>query len=399
MPDPEHPPTPLAFHDAGQPYREEDAGQVFFDIRAVLVDIALPKRVSVNAAHLDSLSEEDRASAIEVMRTTIEAELDKPATFLAVAQGSGTHILKLLNSSVAGENNVLRLAPAGVNRRQRYLPSVNAAITPYAKIIHRPIAIIGREGNKSLVDHIVEPDEVSPVIFESFSRAFSPESLELIRTEILEPRTEVTALYGANFPIVYGPSPEGGDIQITPISSLHSLNVFRRAVLPSPGSGERVSLANQELSAKPQNISSAISGRRYRFMARFPRPLNENDASVRRMVMGSHVPSMTMDQTLQDLLIHYGKLHRKIDSEEDFSNRSMRAGLARLGAYLVEMLHTHIEDLRESALALDPNFKMREFDPVNLLLGGSWKDKDERIRVRSALSAPGFRKLLAERGL
>lgn len=399
MSEADKPETPLAFHDAGHPYAEENAGQVFFDIRAVLVNAALPKRISKEAARLNALGDEERRAEIEAMRVTIEEEVDKPAIFLACAQGSGTHILKLLNSNVAGENNVLRLASAGANRRQRYLPSINAAITPYAKIIHRPIAIIGRQGTKSLVDHIVEPDDFSPVIFDSFARAFSSESLDLIREEILRPRAEVPGLYGANFPVVYGPSPEGGDIQITPVSPLNSLNEFRWAVLPARGSGERVSLANQELSAKPQNISSAISGRRYRFMARFPRALSDTDAGIHRMMRGGSVPAMRADQDLQDMLIGYARMHRTIASDEEFSNRAMRAGMARLGSYLVDLLHTHIREIEESATLLDPDFKMPKFDPVNLFLGGSWKDKDEQIRVRSALSAPAFRKLLDERGL
>ncbi|WP_335661605.1 hypothetical protein [Paracoccus sp. (in: a-proteobacteria)] len=372
---------------------------MFFDIRTVLVDAALPKRIVQEADRLDALGEEVRQTAIEAIREEVALSIDKPAIFLACAQGSGTHILKLLNSSIAGGNNVLRLASAGKNHRARYLPSINAAITPYAKIIHRPIAIEGRSGRKSLVDHIIEPDDLSPVIFDSFARAFSAESLELIRKEILGPRDQVTALHGENFPIVYGPSPDGGDIQITPVSPLNSLNEFRIAALPAKGSGERVSLTTQELSAKPQNISSAISGRRYRFFASFPRAMSDTDAGLRRLLAGGRFPAMRMDQDLQDMLSHYAKLNRQVSSEDEYSNRAIRTGMARLGTYIVDLLAVHIAEIGEAAKEQDETFNMPNFDPVNLLLGGFWKERDERTRVRSALSAPAFRKLLAERDL
>lgn len=340
----------------------------------------------------------------------IAEELGKrptPADIARVAQASGTHLLKMLNKNVPLGSHILRMAPAGSNGRGRFLPSVNAADSPFAKLLFRPIAISGIEGARTIVDHATTPDDLSPELLSAFAKIFGQECLDALEAALAEDRSTVASLHTENFPIVFAPGVEG-DLQITPIPPADAwfvtkdvLSEYFRKVeageeFMAVRRGARRSF--QEVSSKMQNISPALGGKRMRFQATFPEMQTATEAGIYRYAYGGRLPVFAHPEVI-DLSRAYLKLHLTqvgTDGSDGYSNADIRRGMRNLARWLVSLARDFILEVNERAIEINPAFDAPEVDPVSVLLRRYWKNPKEGLAIRAAFESPDFRRHLED---
>lgn len=322
---------------------------------------------------------------------------DSPSAFAEVCRNSGTHILKLLNPKA--EDHILRFPIAGSNQAPKFFPSMNARFGKFAKILYQPVAIEGTEEARSLLEHVMQPDGLSPEIEASFVAAFSKESLEAICEKLKEERTGVATLPAQNFPIVYAPDPDGGELQLTPISPMQSYNGFKAEVIPKKGVKEPIRLMRQDVSSKMQNISVAIGGPRVRFYGSVPPAMMRDEAALLRMIKGGPVPAPSSYE-LSDRLDHLVKLHAaraEHANGKGYFNAEMEHGMRRLISWIIDEAITWLDETLEAAREMEPDFEMPQTDIGLLLLNGYRREKVAREMLRAALGDQTFRKILKQK--
>jgi len=266
----------------------------------------------------------------------IKSFFEKPFTAEIAARiclKSGTHIVKLVSSRIDGNHSVLR-APQlkGDTAPQIFLPSVNAPDIPFAKIIFRPLEVIGHP-TRSLVDHILLQDNISENVFEAFASVFGQDVFDAVMLGLTTPLPDITMLSDGEFPIIFIPTPNGGDLQITPISPAAAFMGFKSITgeyYQKQVKGEprvpRGKWHKQAVSSKPQNISGAIGGPRLRFLAEIPKMQSQYEAELFRFIKGGRFPRWLND----DVAVWIMKYADLIDASEAFNNKDMREGLNRL---------------------------------------------------------------------
>ena len=208
--------------------------------------------------------------------------------FEMVGHGSGTHLLKLVTPRAALGQCVVRIETQRDNRRPELFPSLDARKSPIAKVVFRPLEVVGHQ-TRSLADHIRNPDDLSPTVTKGFADAFGEDALDVLRTALTTPLPPITKLAVAEFPIIFLPRPGGGDLQATPLAPAVAY-VRHREVRdpyfqkheegqPRPPLGR---WQQQHVADKPQNISSAVGKQRTRFLATMPRMLDQWSADLHR---------------------------------------------------------------------------------------------------------------------
>ena len=256
------------------------------------------------------LDEEDLAREFSLMASFFK-EMPSTEDFRRIAANSGSHLVKLTTPRTDVSQAILRVGRFASNRPVPFAPSVNASDIPIAKIVFRPIEILGR-APKSLVDHLREEDEFSGSFFDAFVSAFGDECLNALREVILGDGQKITSLPASGeFPVIYLPRHGGGDIQATPVSPVETYMSFKEMSSawflkqekdkPRPPRGR---WAKNTLSSKPQNISGAIGGPRQRFMAEMPSVMRGYEASILRYAMGGSFPSWHDDE-IEASVLHY----------------------------------------------------------------------------------------------
>lgn len=324
---------------------------------------------------------------------------DDPEKFGACSRQSGTHILKALNKNA--QDHVLSFpAAGGSNRPSRSFPSMNAALAVYAKIIFQPVAVLDHAGGaRTLFDHIQSPDELSAKFLASFEAAFSPESLEAVREGALAAKTGVAALYHENFPIIYVPDGQGGDLQLTPVSAMEVFTRFR-AESATPEGQKFVRTTRQEVSSQMQNISTAIQGERLRFLAAFPPPMAGFAADIYRYAQGGRVPVMpdlTISELLEKLSEHHEARDRKADDQEGaYYNSNMQKGAERLARWILREAMDWIEEVNEEASRVKEDFSPAKVDIIYLLLNSYRGNKEVRANIGRALRGDLFGRVLKQ---
>ncbi|MCW3784386.1 hypothetical protein [Defluviimonas salinarum] len=328
--------------------------------------------------------------------------------FGEVARAAGTHILKFNDKNVPLGEHILRFPPRNSNGAGDYLPSPNAADSPIAKIIFRKIAILDQEGSRSLVQHIIAPDNVSDGVTAAFAAVFGDEALDAVRQGLMAARTSVNTLWHENFPIVFVPGPDGSDLQLTPIVPAASWAAMRGvmdAYFRELEQGEDFRLVRrgarrtrQEVSSKLQNICPSISGPRQRFLAAFPQPLTSEMAEIWRYAHGGARPIMRGGE-IEELARSYLGLHRTVTGTPDkagYSNADIRRGMANLARWMVRSVREFVEEINEAALEVNPDFSVPETDITEVILRRRWKSNEELLAIRAALNAGDFQKHVEE---
>lgn len=324
-------------------------------------------------------------------------EHGKPVTPEAMARvgaKSGSYLLKLISPRADGDQSVMRPSPRLADRHPDLVPSVNAADIPIAKIAFRPIEILGYP-TKSLVDHILSPNDISDHVAEGFAAVFGADVLAALKASLAAVPAPITRLPTAEFPVIFLPNPAGGDLQATPVAPAAAYMGMRDVVAPyfrkQEKNGPKIprgSWSRQSVSAKPQNISGAIGGPRIRFHARCPGALGRFEAEVRRFFAGRGFPRMSGGDTT-DWILRYADL---LARDAEYSNRDIRTGLDRLADRLIGEAFDFIEEVRAEAIRLDPTATELPMPPPDaVLLRRRWARQDDFDRARQALTGAHFR--------
>lgn len=328
------------------------------------------------------------------MRSALGKDLT-PEIVTRVCEKSGTHILKLISPRLDGDHAVLRVASKG-NRRGAVIPSVNAPDIPYCKVIFRPLEIVGHSA-RSVVDHILNPEDHSDQVLDAFASVFGADTLDAMRDVLLTDATAPTKLGAGEFPIVFVPNPNGGDLQITPVAPAHAFMAMKQvtepffqkksAENPNPPRGRWM---KQEVSSKPQNISGAIGGPRVRFLATLPEVMGTEEADIYRFVHGGPFPAWR-EQGVDTRVLRYADM---LDVE--YNNMNTRAALDRIADRLIAAADAFLTETLSEARELALRSGEEGFTPkdppgeARLLLNRRWGSPELRDRARKALTGPHF---------
>jgi len=362
------------------------------------MDDALPKLDQlIGHRPLGRILEKDGIAAeFALIRRAFEAEGKEPpdaARLRRVGQACGTHLLKLITPRAEVGQHLLKIQPAGKNHQSALAPSIDAKMAPVAKLIFRPLEVVG-QAPRSLVDHILNPDELSVLVEKGFADAFGEDSLEALREALTAPMPDITSLPAAEFPIVFVPRPGGGDLQVTPIAPAEAYVRFRDVTDPyfsKQEDGEpappRGQWNRQHVTSKPQNISSAVGQQRRRFFASMPRVLDRAAADLHRYANGGRFPSWS-DERVPGAVAEYASL---LDRSADYSNADIRAGLDRRADQLIAAARDFIDETLADLERDYPAIKRSEKPTILTVLLNRFWPKDGRDRARRVLTSNHFK--------
>lgn len=325
----------------------------------------------------------------------MHAALDKPLTAeiaATIAAKSGSHLLKLVSPRVDGDHAILRVDRPQRNRRASVLPSVNAPDIPFCKVVFRPLEVQGHPP-MSIVDHILNPVDLSGALLAKFGQAFGEDVLEALRHGLLSPAKVPLKLGAGEFPIIYVPRPGGGDLQITPVSPASAFMGMKRvadayflpktADLPHPPRGR---WTRQAISSKPQNISGAIGGPRLRFLATMPPVMQQAEAELHRFTQGGAFPRWR-DEEVGALVLRYAWMIKAGEAEQAYTNSDMRAALDRGADHLIREAQGFITEIMAEAAHLCPEKTLAPPGVVQVLLRRSWRKGDRETAIDALASA------------
>jgi hypothetical protein len=395
--------TLLSFRPLGRILQPEGVAAEFAAMRQEIVDKAHSKALKKVEKKLDGLDEAARATLVaeasEAAEQVIRSGVGDPETFARIGVKSGTHTLKLITPKAPTENSILRFTQPFRGDTPTFIPSCNAPDIPFAKIVYRPLELEDRVP-RSLVDHILSPDNVSPLVTEAFAKVFGEAHLAALREALLG-EAIVDSLPEAEFPVIFLPG-EHGDIQITPVSPAAAYMALKRVTdrffLKQPKDGPKVprgEWSRQVLSSKPQNISGAIGGPRVRFRASMPSVMAHEEAELFRFIRGGGFPRLVSGE-LEDWIMSYADW---LDADERYNNSDTRAALDRIADGLIKFAKSFVvETLREAASRISQEADGPEKVPAlpepppitKVLLRRRWSTRDRYDRAVNALASPHF---------
>lgn len=319
----------------------------------------------------------------------------------------GTHILKLISTRVEDGQHVLRFKTFGANRAADMAPSINTnqgLSYGAGKLIFRPLEVEGH-ATRSLVDHILNPDELSPAVTKAFADVFGGDALAALREGLTAPLPAVTTLPAAEFPIIFLPRPGGGDLQVTPIAPAEAyvrFNEVREPYFRKQEDGAppipKARWHRQLVTTKQQNISSAVGQKRTRFLATMPRVLDRYSAELHRYAQGGRFPRWR-DERVAEAVAGYaalldrsaGRTSDGYDSSKAYSNADIRRGLDERARRLIEAARAFVDETLADLERESPDKKQLEKPGlVSVILNRRWP-KDEFDRARRVLSSDHFK--------
>jgi len=319
-----------------------------------------------------------------------------------ICEKSGSHLLKMISPRADGDHACLYFEDSRANRRPPILPSTNAPDIPFCKVIWRPLEVVGHP-SMSVVDHVMNPTEISGTVLEGFVQVFGEDVLKTLRETLLDAPKRVEKLAAGEFPIIFIPRPGGGDLQVTPVSLAAAFMDMKRVTDPyfqktQPGAPRppRGRWHRQAVSSKPQNISGAIGGPRVRFLATMPPGMTQGDAELFRYVHGGSFPRWR-EPDVDVWVLRYADM---LEADATFNNQHTRAALDRTADRLIRDADSFIAEILLDAKAIAlrhdlPEESIPEPPSVALvLLRQRWKNDVEHGRARKTLTSPHFEHLL-----
>lgn len=312
-----------------------------------------------------------------------------------VCSKSGTHLLKMVSPRVDGEHACLYIETSANNSKPKILPSTNAPDIPFCKVLFRPLEIFNHP-TASVIDHVMNPEDISSRILKAFAAVFGQEVLDAVRRTLANNTRRVTKLAAGEFPIIYVPREGGGDLQVTPVSPASAYsnmraatNAFFQKQVPGEPKVPRGKFIRQTISGKPQNISGAIGGTRSRLLAEMPPVLKQNDAEIYRFIRGGGFPRWR-DPDVKEWILRYGEM-----LSTEFNNKNTRNALDRTANRLISDAVDFIEEtyinVRLSAEKLGVSCKDMAAQPsvTDVLIRRYWVES-EYLKARKALSSSDF---------
>ena len=357
----------------------------------------------------------EEARKVEAERNKAEKDNREPKTVRCmdltaevaqrVCEKSGTHLLKLVSPRADGDHAILNVQETSANRRTRPIPSVNAADIPFAKILYRPLEIRGHP-TRSLVDDVLNPDEVSDQVLSAFASVFGEDVLEAVQATLLGDSKSVEKLAAGEFPIIFIPRPDGGDVQITPVSPATSYMGMKRVISPffekQVKDGPKVprgKFQKQAVSSKPQNISGAIGGPRTRLLAEMPQGLAQADAELYRYVRGGSFPRWR-EIDVDVWVLRYADM---LEADKVHNDHNTRAALDRTADRLIRDAERFAQevmiDARQAAErdGADPATLKSPPAAGTILMRRKWATENDFQKARRALSSAHFEHRLQKR--
>jgi hypothetical protein len=250
----------------------------------------------------------------------------------------------------------------------------------------------------SVVDHILNPEDISASVLADFAGVFGADVLEALQAGLGACSPVPLKLGVGEFPIVFIPRPGGGDLQITPVSPVTVFMGFKRVVdeyfqkaqpdAPPPPRGR---WTRQAVSSKPQNISGAIGGPRVRFLATMPATMHQAAAELHRFVQGGGFPRWREDEVAVWVL-RYGDL---LEASATFNNSDTRAALNRTADRLIADARDFILETLADAKALAQQQGQDGTLPkapriADVLIRRRWFNGNAHDRAVKALTSPHF---------
>jgi hypothetical protein len=271
-------------------------------------------------------------------------------------------------------------------------------LAPVAKLVFRPLEVSGHP-TRSLAEHILSPDEISPLVTKGFADAFHQDALEALRNALTTPPPTVETLPAEEFPIIFLPRPGGGDLQATPLAPVEAYVRFGEITEPYFRKHEegqprapRGRWQRQFVADKPQNISSAVGQQRTRFFATMPLVLDDRSAELHRYTQGGRFPRWR-DSAIVDAVDAYAKL-----LSTDYRNQDIVAALDRRADALISAAREFIDETVADANADDPARELPDPPLVTtVLLDHNWP-KDGFDRARRVLTSSHFKERLYKAG-
>ena len=326
-----------------------------------------------------------------------------------VCEKSGSHLLKMISPRVDTDHACLYFSDPNSNERPKILPSVNAADLPFCKVLYRPLEIIGRS-KRSVIDQIMSPDDASEAVLGAFAEVFGKDVLEAVRETLLQERKDVTELAASEFPVIFVPQVEGGDIQITPVSPAEAFMGVKSAIdaLYNQKKVDGLSgqlygfFEKQFISSKPQNISGAIGGPRKRVLAKLPPTMEQTEAEIYRCAHGGSFPRWR-DDAVADCVLRYADM---LEADKTYNDRNTRKALNGIADRLIgdaqNFIDEMVEEIRSAAheLGLTAATVSDPPDPAIVLIRRRWpKDSydsyDSYDKARKALTSGHFKDRMA----
>ncbi len=311
-------------------------------------------------------------------------------SFERVGKRSGTHLIKIRTPRADLDQSVLRIKEKGTNRIPDFFPSGNARDNRIAKVIFRPIRILDHDC-QSVVGSILNPNKVSEHILNAFKQTFGCEALTKLRIAITDKITINELPTCGEFPIIFVPHPKGGDLQITPISSINSFMKMKE-IKSNYSNPKFCQWSELTVSNKPQNISGVISKSRIRFLATLPEVMKPKAAELFRFAKGGNFP-LWRNSEVSSLVIDYAN---RLEQHEKYNNTKTRRALNIAADRLIidafEFFSETISatkdiiklyNLPEKALSVEP-------DIDRILINRRWDNNDHLNRARNALNSSHF---------
>lgn len=317
---------------------------------------------------------------------------------------SGTHLLKTINARAEKDQAILRIQTIK-NYREDLMPSVPSASIPVAKLIFRPLEIEGYEP-QSVVDAISNPNEISPQIKNAFAKVFGLDCLDALSSVIIGDAPLVVRLPADNFPIIFLPDGNGGDLQVTPVSpaasymDMTSISApYRKFRKRSDPPFPRGKWARQAALAQMQNISGMIYGDRFRFLAELPLPMQRSSVEIFKYVKGGRFPSFR-DASIADKVIRLDDL---VETSKTVNSKNIRDGAKNLAKWLIEDALNFADDILSEALIAHQEHGTGHLSPPplpeSIIMGRWWGPNFDRARrvLRSSLFRETQTKIMKER--
>ena len=362
------------------------------------LDSLLSHRPLGRILEVDSVRDE-----FALIKRAFEAEgkgVPSAEDFQRVGRGCGTHLLKLNSSRAKIGQHVLRFVDAAANRHPELFPSVDAKKSQHCQLAFRPLEVAGHP-TRSLVDHILNPDELSSIVTKAFSDVFGIDVYTALREVMTSPLPDITSLPVGEFPIIFLPRPGGGDLQATPLAPAQAYvrfgdvtePYFRKAEDGAPRQ-PRGRWHKQFVADKPQNISSAAGKQRTRFFATMPPVLEQQEAEFYRFAQGGSFP-LWRDEHVVEAVEGYTNL---LDRSVAFSNQNIRDGLDQRATRLIDAARKFIEETLAEAKEASPGIGFSDPPKVTtVILRRRWP-KDSYDRARRVLTGDHFKGRLEAEG-
>lgn len=401
--------TFLSTNSSIKTYAQDDLSSVFTDMLTELV----PSQIRAGLKEVDNIS----------LVPGYREWLDRcPGSFEAAAKNLGTHGLKLVQPRTPV--NAISFPAQNGNTPVKLHYSGNAANGKFAKVLLRPIAIEGWEGEPSFTQRLVSGGRGTELLSKAFSEVFGEEALARVRKAIdARFQRDEIALYHENFPVIFAPGP-AGDITLTPLPAMDTFvamktlfdnekrdlrNFREREKEGRKTLGKRPISApyiRTEISAKIQNSAIGIPRFRTRFFARMTSVMGHEEASVFRFVRGGHFP-VWRDENVKKALIEYADDLRKEGSasmpEEFRVALSRRADwIVRQAAIFKDQVMRNVEEILveesepEEGRALE-DVTSRAPSIRAILRNVMWSN-DAEARVSDAIDSGHFRDALKRKG-